>query len=225
VLIDLWGHGLTDTPLVAHEPALFHSLLESLLIHLKWDNAHFVGYSFGGATVAPFASAYPQRVSSFVLVAPAGLIRAARYDELWNSYLRGGEGVSEEKVQEWVLETLEGGPLTVPPDWKEKVSRGEVVAEAIKEWELKNHRGHMASVVGIFRDGGVLDRQAAFVEAAKTGIRNISVVGESDDWSTKKDLNEVGFGDVVVVPNVGHGVVRERVAEVASVIEGFWKGL
>ncbi|KAF3392380.1 hypothetical protein DPV78_010584 [Talaromyces pinophilus] len=225
VLIDLWGHGLSDTPLVAHEPALFHSLLESLLVHLEWPNAHFVGYSFGGATIAPFAAAYPHRVSSLALVAPAGLIKASKFDELANSYLRGGDGVSEEKVQEWVFETLEGGPLIVPADWKERVARGEVVAEAIRDWEIKHHRGHRASVVSMFRDGGVLDRQDAFVEAARTGIRNVSVVGEWDGWCKEKDLKEVGFGDVVVVPKVGHGLVRQRVPEVASVIERFWKGL
>lgn len=225
VLIDLWGHGLTDTPIAAHEPALFHSLLESLLVHLGWPDAHFVGYSFGGATVAPFAVAYPHRVASFVLVAPAGLIRAEGLGAVGNSYLRGGDDVSEEKVQEWALETVEGGPLIVPADWKERVSRGEVVAEAIKDWEIKNHRGHIASIVGIVRDGGVLDRQAEFVEAANTGIKNICIVGEYDDWSTKRDLQEVGFGDVVVVPQVGHGVVRERVPEVADVIEGFWNNL
>lgn len=225
VLIDLWGHGLSDTPLVAHEPALFHSLLDSLLVHLGWPNAHFVGYSFGGATIAPFAAAYPHRVSSLALVAPAGLVKASSFDERANSYLRGGDDVSEEKVQEWVFKTLEGGPLIVPADWKERVSRGEVVAEAIRDWEIKHHKGHMASVVSMFRDGGVLDRQDAFVEAARTGIRNVSVVGEWDDWCTEKDLKEVGFKDVVVVKKVGHGLVRQRVQEVASVIEGFWKGL
>lgn len=225
VLIDLWGHGLTDTPIVPHEPSLFHTLLDSLLVHLNWPNAHFVGYSFGGATVAPFASAYPHRVDSFALVAPAGLVRAARFSELDKTYLRGGDGVSEEKVQEWVLETLEGGPLTVPADWEERVSRGEVVAEAIRDWEIRHHKGHMASVVGIFRDGGVLDRQDEFVEAARSGVKNVSVVGEYDDWSTEKDLREVGFEDVVVVPEVGHGLVRERVPEVADVIERFWRGL
>lgn len=210
---------------MAHEPSLFHSLLDSLLAHLNWPNAHFVGYSFGGATVAPFATAYPHRVESFALVAPAGLIKAERFGEVGNAYLRGGDDVSDAKVQNWVLETLEGGPLIVPADWKERVSRGGVVAEAIKDWEIRHHKGHMASVVGIFRDGGVLDRQDQFVEAAKAGIRNVCVVGEYDDWSTEKDLKEVGFEDVVVVPGVGHGVVRERVAEVADVIERFWKGL
>ncbi|EEA25531.1 hypothetical protein TMatcc_006239 [Talaromyces marneffei ATCC 18224] len=225
VLIDLWGHGLTDTPIVAHDPSLFHSLLDSLLVHLKWDNAHFLGYSFGGSTVATFAAAYPHRVASFVLVAAAGLKRASRFDEVGSGYMRSGDDVSEEKVQEWVLDTLEGGPLIVSPDWEARVARGEVVAEAIKDWEIKHHRGHMASVVGIFRDGGVFDRQDQFIEAAKTGIRNICVVGEWDDWCTKTDLQEVGFRDVVVVPAVGHGVVRERVPEVAGFIEGFWKSL
>lgn len=107
VLIDLWGHGLSDTPLVAHEPSLFHSLLASLMEHLDWRDAHFVGYSFGGSAVVTFAPVNPHRVSSFVAVAPAGLIRASSFDERGNAYIRGGDGVSEEEVRDWVLETLE----------------------------------------------------------------------------------------------------------------------
>ncbi|EED21414.1 valacyclovir hydrolase, putative [Talaromyces stipitatus ATCC 10500] len=225
VLLDLWGHGLTDTPLVAHTPSIFHFLLDSLITHLKWENVHLVGYSFGGSTIGTFATAYPHRVSSLALVAPAGLIRTESFDEAGQSYLRGEQGVDEEKVQAWILKTLEGGELIVPADWKKRIARGEVVAEAVRDWEIKNHKGHMASVVAIFRDGGVLDKHADLAAAAKMGIKNISIVGGTDDWSRKEDLQAVGFKDVVVIPQTGHVVVREKVSEVADVIEKFWKAL
>ncbi|OQD76833.1 hypothetical protein PENDEC_c003G06354 [Penicillium decumbens] len=224
VLVDLWGHGLTETPVVPHEAALFHSLLEALMVHLGWDDAHFIGYSFGGSTTASFAAVNPKRVASMVLVAPAGLLRAAQFDDLQRRYLRGGEGL-EEEAQEWILQFLEGGQLVVPSDWKERVGRGEVVAEAVRDWQMREHEGHLASVVGIFRDGGVLDKHAKFTEAAKKGIQSLCVLGEVDDLCSVQDLNEVGMHNVAVIPQVGHGVVRERVPEVARLIEDFWNKL
>ncbi|KAL7928137.1 Alpha/Beta hydrolase protein [Trichoderma chlorosporum] len=224
VLVDLWGHGLTDTPFVAHDPPLFHSLLESVMIHLEWESAHFVGFSFGASATASFAAAKPERVASMALVAPAGFIRQGQFEELHRSYLRGGEDI-EEQAKEWILQLLEGGDLIVPSDWKERIGRGEVVAEAVREWQMKNHEGHVASVVAIFRDGGVLDNDDAFSRAAKTGIKQLCILGELDDIISGQDLLAVGMRNYVVIPQSGHAVVREKVLEVASLIGDFWSGL
>ncbi|KAH6891509.1 putative valacyclovir hydrolase [Thelonectria olida] len=224
VLVDLWGHGLTVTPLLPHDPALFHALLEDLIVHLEWTDAHFIGYSFGAATTASFAAAKPDRVASMVLVAPAGFIRKAKFDETERSYLRGGEDL-EVRAVDWVLEFLEGGQLVVPSDWKERVGRGEVVAEAVRDWQMKVHEGHVASVVAIVRDGGVMDSDAEFAKAAKTGRPCLSILGELDDLSTVQDLHDVGMRNVAVVPQTGHAVVRQKVPEVAQLIEEFWNKL
>ncbi|PYH43513.1 alpha/beta fold hydrolase [Aspergillus saccharolyticus JOP 1030-1] len=237
VLLDLWGHGLSATPLQPHEPALFHRLLLALLDHLRWPAAHLVGYSFGGSTAASFAARFPERVEGLVLVAPAGLLRRSQFSAREQGYLVGAgaggaadgvDGVDGEAVErearDWVIEWLEGGALVVPPDWRERVARGELVAEAVREWQMREHAGHAASVVGIFRDGGIMDMHEAFRTAAETGIRARVVLGEWDDLCSVEELVGLGFGDVHVVPGVGHGVVRERVAEVAGLIGEFWGG-
>lgn len=222
ILLELWGHGLSETPIAPHEPALFHALLDALLEHLNWASTHFVGYSFGAAVTATYVAKNPRRAQSIALVAPAGFIRSAAFTEQQRGYLRGGEGV-EEAAQAWVLEFLEGGELVVPGDWKERVRRGEVVAEAVKEWQMRVHEGHMASVVSILRDGGALDRSAEFAQAASTGVGSVVVLGEFDDLCSERDLREAGFENVTVVPQVGHAVVRERVPEVARLIGDFWR--
>ncbi|PTB64962.1 alpha/beta-hydrolase [Trichoderma citrinoviride] len=224
VLVDLWGHGLTDTPFVPHDAALAHDLLESVMVHIGWEDAHFVGFSLGGSLTASFAAARPERVASLTLVAPAGFVRQGQFDEVQRSYLRGGEGL-EVQAKAWILDFLEGGDLVVPPDWKERVERGEVVAEAVRQWQMEHHEGHVASVVALFRDAGVLDNDEEFAKATKTGIKNLCILGQLDGIVNEHDLHSIGMQNTVLVPQAGHAVVREKVPEVAGLIEDFWKKL
>lgn len=227
VLLDLWGHGLSDTPVVPHEAGLFHGLLDALLTRLGWrEGVHVVGFSFGAVLSMGFvAAAPPGQVASMVLVAPAGLLRGSWFSEEERGWLGRECGEEDEgKAAEWVLRVLEGGKLVVPGDWRERVERGEVVAEAVREWQMREHAGHEASVIGIFRDGGAVDNDEVFVEARRTGVSSLVVLGANDDLSTEKEIKDFGF-DVRVVPDAGHAVVRERASEVAEHIAQFWSGL
>ncbi|KAJ4419949.1 hypothetical protein N0V82_004663 [Gnomoniopsis sp. IMI 355080] len=227
-LLDLWGHGLSDTPQEPHTPRLFHDLLDAVLTELNWPTAHLLGFSFGGATVVGYTASSTERaakVASLTLVAPAGLFRLAQFDEKARQNYLGLEARDEEGAKDWVLDFLEGGKLIVPNDWRERVGRGEVVAEAVKEWEMSKHQGHVASVVAIFRDGGVMDNHDAFVKVSESGVPYLGVVGELDGVCSADDLQQVGLPKVVVVPQIGHEIVRQKVTEVAQAIEEFWKTL
>ena len=214
VLLDLWGHGLSDTPVAPHTASLFHGLIDALLDHLQWPSAHMVGFSFGASLTAGYVALRTTRVQSYTLVAPAGLIKSASFSAAEQAHLQPGS--DEAAAQKWVLEFLEGGDLLVPADWEERVARGEVVAEAVRKWQMDKHPAHTASVVGIFRDGGVLDNQQRFEAAIATGVPAMVVQGEKDDLCTPGELVQLGFQHVFVVPDVGHAVVRERVPEVAE---------
>lgn len=223
VLMDWWGHGLSETPVEPHENTLFHAQADALLDHLGWPSAHLVSYSFGCTATATYVAARGRgRVSSMALVAPAGLLRSADWTDLQRGYIRGGAGVEDDAAR-WVLQFLEGGDLVVPKDWRERVARGEVVAEAVREWQMRMHPGHLASVVGIFRDGGVFDKHADFAKAAATGVKAVFVLGGLDDLCSKSDLEQAGFHNIHVVPEAGHAVVRDRAPEVAGFIGEFWK--
>ncbi|TLS26195.1 hypothetical protein PpBr36_05065 [Pyricularia pennisetigena] len=222
-LVDLWGHGLSETPVQPHEPGLFHGLVDAVLDRLGWPSAHVVGYSFGGALAVGYVNSRPARVRSLTLVAPAGLIPSARVGggpEL--AALRGDDPAA---AWAWTLDFLEGGELVVPPDWRERVARGEVVAPAVREWQVREHAGHKAAVVAIVRDGGVMDHDEAFVRAAESGVPAIGIVGALDAVCSGDQLRAVGFTDVVVVPEAGHGLVRDNVPEVAAAVEAFWNRL
>jgi pimeloyl-ACP methyl ester carboxylesterase len=220
-LMDLWGHGLSDTPVTPHESGLFHGLIDTLLDHLEWPSAHLVGFSFGASLTAGYVATRATRVQSYTLIAPAGLIKSASFTVAEQAHFR--HGCDEDAAQKWVVSWLEGGELTVPADWKERIAKGEVVAESLRAWQTHNHSGHTASVVAIVRDGGVMDNQKSFGKAVATAVPSIVVLGEKDDLSTEQELRHLGFKNVFVVPGAGHGVVRERVPEVAGFISEFWR--
>ncbi|CAN9298288.1 unnamed protein product [Alternaria alternata] len=175
VLVDLWGHGLSDTPVIPHEAALFHGLIDALLDHLQWSTAHLIGFSFGGSLTVGYTASRPSRVSSFTLVAPAGLIRICAFPTEDQHHLM--HGVDEVEVRKLILRFLEGGELIVPDDWRERVGRGEIVPQAVKEWQMREHPGHTASVVAMFRDGGAMYNHDNFEKAVRTGIPSLVVLG------------------------------------------------
>lgn len=222
VLVDLWGHGLTSTPVAPHSPSLFHSLIDSVLSSLDWSSCHLLGYSFGGSLATSYIASSSQRaskISSVSLVAPAGLWRAADLDE------QRLHSPDFDVAKLHVLELLEGGPLVVPEDWASRIANGEIVAEKVREWQMQNHEGHMAGVIAIVRDGGVFGQEEVYRKAAKTRIPIVAILGETDDVVFEKDLKEVGVENVRVVKGAGHAVVRQEAAVVAKHIEEFWKEL
>ncbi|PSR84124.1 putative valacyclovir hydrolase [Coniella lustricola] len=230
--VDLWGHGLTDTPLAPHVPALFHSLIDTVLEALQWrEPVHLVGYSFGGSLAAGYAALQPQKIATVVFVAPAGLLHVTVVpEEMRKKYgmqepLEDNDNdIDELGARDMTFQFLEGGALVVPNDWEASVARGEVVAPAVRDWELKNHAGHAASVVAVFRDGQVFGNFASF----RTAVENLGqdkllgIVGEKDEFCGERNLADVGVTRAVVVSDAGHGLVRERVAEVAAAIKQFW---
>lgn len=224
LLYDLWGHGLSQTPLVPHVPALFHFQILHLLSHMKWPSAHVVGYSFGGATAVSLTAFHPEVVDSLAIVAPAGLLRSDNLTQAEDLLIRGGPSV-EEAARDWILNFVEGGPLAVPENWKERAHRGELVSEAIRSWERVEHKGHVASVVAMFRDGDVFDGHEAFRAVAKSGRKVLAVLGERDNICTVQDLEAVGWGDVVVVKGANHALVRDNVDDVGALLQEFWTNL
>ena len=226
VLYDLWGHGLTSTPLQTHSAHLFHSQILQVLSYMAWSTAHLIGFSFGGSTAVSFALHHPWAVQSTVLLAPAGLIQMEALDVRTRELLRDDRG-REEEAREAVLDMLEGGKLKVPEEWRERSQKGEVVVEALRQWELSEHRGYRWSVFSMFRDGGAMGCEEEFGRFGKEKGKKLVVLGEKDDLCTREELVEMGFEKegVTVVVGAGHALGRTHTEEVAELIGEFWKRL
>ena len=148
-------------------------------------------------------------------MAPAGLLRAAEIDWARPS------SPDEHQVANDMVAWLEGGELVVTFDWKDKVARGEMVAETVRDWQMKVHKGHAASIVAICRDGGIMDGHADFQQLNSLSNPTMAILGDSDPTCTREGLR--GVDDIVVIPQTSHTVVREQVSAVAAAVESLWR--
>ena len=221
VLFDLWGDGLSSTPLVTHTPHIFHAQIHQVLGYMRWSSAHIVGYSFGGSTVVSFANDNPWMCLSATLLAPAGLLQYDGFDAKMRKSLEDTSGEQDGVALDSVLDFLEDGPLNVPGDARDKMLNGEVVAEALRAWELEDHPGHGHSMLSMFRHGGVYGQEARFRRFASLALRKFVIVGGTDPVCSKSQLTELGLDNVEVVENEGHAFIRSAATQAARLLHDF----
>jgi pimeloyl-ACP methyl ester carboxylesterase len=226
VLFDLWGHGLSSTPLAPHTAQIFHFQIFQVLNFMRWTgegtDVHILGYSFGACMAARFAVHNPWAARSVALLAPAGILDKAQLSARMRELLDDGTGSRDAEAADCVLEWLEGGPLIVPADWAERVQAGQVVAEAFRAWELEEHKGYALSVLSMFREDNVYGCEDSFREFAGLSLKKVVVLGELDGVCSKSQLVDLGFDNVQVVEKANHGVVRSAAVEVARHVHRLW---
>ncbi|KAK4097523.1 alpha/beta-hydrolase [Parathielavia hyrcaniae] len=97
MLFDLFGRGFSDNPSdLPHDDRLYVTQMLIALASspdLSWTGPQafkLVGYSLGGGIAVHFAASFPHLVSSLVLLAPAGLIRAESFGALTRAVFTSG---------------------------------------------------------------------------------------------------------------------------------------
>ena len=220
VLFDLWGHGMSSTPLVAHTPQTFHAQIYQVLGYMGWSKAHIMGYSFGGTTLVSFANSTPWMCLSVTLLGSAGLLK---YDE-FSPHIRDmleDSGKRENEAIDTIMEWLEGGPLVLPEGWKEKMTDAQVAAAALRAFSRDRHQGYPHSVLNMFRFGGVWGCGEKFKQLAASSTKSLCVVGEEDPFCKKDQLLALGFEDVKMVGREGHDFVRTMPTQTARFVHEF----
>ncbi|KAK4696345.1 hypothetical protein P7C71_g1570, partial [Lecanoromycetidae sp. Uapishka_2] len=131
MLFDLPGRGYSSTPMpTPHSTRLFTTsiLLALTSSPIPWTGNgrqfSLIGYSLGGGIVANFASYFPSFVSSLVLLAPAGLVRAEHFT-LTNKFLYNTGLINEVTLEGIIKKKLSRGDLptkATPPKVVEDAS-------------------------------------------------------------------------------------------------------
>ncbi|KAF8851915.1 alpha/beta-hydrolase [Acephala macrosclerotiorum] len=231
VAYDLWGHGLSSTPLETHAPALMHAQILELLSYLGWSKAHVVGFSIGGSTAVTFAATHERVVESVIALAPTGLWRKSRrswWDVITTDVfnLPGFEWWRRNRLMAFMA----GSNPVVKEGWKEMMVKGEVDTVPIQMWEREEHKGHVASLVSLWNYGGVFDEHESFGRLVGKQFKTLIVLGSKDGViepeHTKRELEKLGWeGEVPVVEGATHEIVRSHRKEVAALCIEFWDKL
>ncbi|KUJ11916.1 alpha/beta-hydrolase [Mollisia scopiformis] len=228
VIYDLWGHGLSSTPLETHSPALMHAQIMELLLHLGWTKVNLIGFSLGGAIVVSFSAIHQKTVESVVGVAPAGLWRKSERS-WWDTISMDGYGMWG--LEWWrrsrVMAYINGSKPVVKDGWKEKMIKGEVDTVPIQQWEIAEHKGYEASLTSTWNYVSPFDQHESYAKLNESGIKVLILLGEKDGViepeQSKKELDKMGWkGDVVLVKDATHELIRVQRKEVATLCSEFW---
>lgn len=203
MLFDLFGRGYSDAPdpeLYRQDMSLWTSQILLVLTssELEWRRFGLVGYSMGGGIAAAFASFFPERVSSLVLIAPGGLIRAHHISRT-SRWLYSG------LLPAWVVRYYVGkrirgpgpGPVgnttnTTPPAMDKRPASPTDAAEAEKP-PLSHHPAHaedsnapvlpgrpQVSIADTVR--WQIDNHPGFLPSFISSIRYAPVSDEHERW-------------------------------------------
>jgi pimeloyl-ACP methyl ester carboxylesterase len=230
MIYDLYGHGLSSTPLVAHTPALMHMQILELLSHLGWSKVNLIGYSMGGSISTSFTALHQNAVESLVAVAPAGLWKKSERS-WWEGVSTDGFGLPG---LEWlrrskILSYIYGNNPILNENWQKRMLKGEIDTVPIQKWEIDEHKGFVASLTSCW-NYLCFDQQDMFRKVMENGTDVLVVVGGKDGViepdHTKMELGKMGWkGEVLTVEGATHNLIRAQRNEVAAICTKFWEGL
>lgn len=244
---DLWGRGYSDAPLnLPQDTQLFTTaiLLALASSPLPWTGSStfaLVGYSLGGGIAASFTSHFPSLVSSLILLAPAGLVRAQHINRA-NKFLYSTGLVPESVLEHIIRKRLQAGPsaaVPVRPAEESKKTAADAVTEEIPKfpdekgatfddavlsksrprvtvaaavaWQTQYHEGFIKSFISSIRYGPILNQQA---EWRRIGARLAAQNASSEEVYEREGLQH---GKVLIIcGNTDPIIVKEELVEDAT---------
>lgn len=205
MVLDLFGRGFSDgVGDLPHDERLYTTniLLALASSPLPWtgDRAFkLIGYSLGGALAASFATTFPNMLDSLVLLAPAGLIRAADFGVTARLMFRSG--LVPERILALATKQRLQRPIAASskprarPTLKQETSATEQIAEvAVSE----------TSAAVVPPEETPLERRvdeyvrwmvvhhAGFVPAFMSCIRHAPLTDQHPTWERLGNLMEAG---------------------------------
>lgn len=216
MVLDLFGRGFSDgVGDLPHDERLYttNMLLALASSPLPWtgDRAfRLIGYSLGGALAASFATTFPAMLDSLVLLAPAGLIRAADFGVIARLTFRSGlvpERIlalaTKQRLQRPIAASSK--PRTRPPLSKEHSGTEKIVDVAFSEtspasvppeetplerrvdeyvrWMVTHHAGFVPAFMSCIRHAPLTDQHPTWEKLGhlmEPG-RLVVLLGENDE--------------------------------------------
>lgn len=216
IAIDLIGHGDTSAPMdvLSYRMEAQVSLLHDVLKQLNVQQFTLLGYSMGGRVALSYALTYPQQIEALLLEsASPGLAheqeRAMRKRADDALAARIEQGGIEAFVNEWERIPLFHSQASLPAD----------AQQAIRNERLRqSERGLANSLRGI----GTGVQPSNWHRLDELTMPVILITGELDEkFCLLAEKMQVFLAESahIVVPNVGHAIHVENLAQFATIVK------
>ncbi|KAF8419909.1 Alpha/Beta hydrolase protein [Tirmania nivea] len=190
MLFDLYGRGWSDSPVDRpHDSILYNSQIHYALLSspLPWLSPHeffsVIGYSLGGCLVPSFILSLPEAqlasISSVVLLAPAGLLQAAKMSTFTKLAYNGWLPTA---VQTFIAKRfMRKGVQEFSVDNTDQNKTLDL--DSIAGWQASTHEGYLPAWISSFRYCPIFDSREMFTE-----FRNLV---DTDAFGAKEENGRV----------------------------------
>ena len=222
LVYDHFGRGFSERPETDYSAELYVQALNELLDQQNLSQpVHLVGYSMGGAILGHFAEAYPGRVATMSLVAPAGFMtEQSATSSLVNIPLIGewlGHMFADKMLVSDIAENEIANiddPLAIPT--------GEFVTKVGKQMQ---HSGFVESLVSTLRHFNLFNALESFNAVGQLGIPTLAIWGTDDAtvpfMGSENLLLAIPHAELVVIEGGGHNITYMQPSIVGPAIVDF----
>jgi pyruvate dehydrogenase E2 component (dihydrolipoamide acetyltransferase) len=206
--LDLPGHGHSTKDVGDGDLASFVQVLADFLDAMEIEKAHLVGHSMGGAIAGAFANAHPDRVSSVILIASAGL-----GPEINEEYIEGFIAANKRRDMKNVL-----GMLFADPD----LVKRQLVNDVLKFKRLDGVDEALRAVADkVFPDG----HQADAPDLSEVSVPILVIWGSEDQIVPASHAENLpSEARVEILEETGHMPQMEAAGKVNRLVGEFIDG-
>jgi pyruvate dehydrogenase E2 component (dihydrolipoamide acetyltransferase) len=203
--LDLPGHGQSTKDVGDGDLASFTQVLADFLDAMDIEKAHLVGHSMGGAIAGAFAKDHPDRVSSIILIASAGL-----GPEINDEYIEGFIAANRRREMKKVLEMLFADPDLV---------KRQLVNDVLKFKRMDGVDEALRAVADkVFPDG----RQADVPDLSEVSVPILVIWGSEDRIVPASHAENLpSEARVEVLEDTGHMPQMEAAGKVNRLVGEF----
>ncbi|MCJ1388485.1 hypothetical protein MMC18_001332 [Xylographa bjoerkii] len=242
-LFDLWGRGWSDAPTdLPHDARLYASQILIALTSspLSWTGARsggfsLLGYSLGGGIVMSFAAAFPDLVTSIVLLAPTGILRSVHAD--YQNLLLRYHWLFPKSWVRWqvrkilcgdmpaVAESRNGGSQTVlDAAEREVVVEEELqlqapsllnIAEIIR-WQVEHNDGFVLSFISALQHAPTAKQECYWRKAGE----NLTTARENAESSHTSTSEPPSRKVLIVAGESDPFIIKDELIEDATILLG-----
>ena len=222
LVYDHFGRGFSERPEADYSAELYVQALTELLDQQSLSQqVHLVGYSMGGAILGHFAEAYPDRVATMSLIAPAGFMAEQPATSSLVNIPLMGEWLAHMFADKMLVSNISETEMANIDD-PLAMSTGEFVTKVGKQMQ---YSGFIESLVSTLRHFNLFNALETFNAVGKLGIPTLAIWGTDDAtvpfMGSKKLLQAIPHAELIAIEDGGHNITYMQPSIVGPAIVEF----